>query len=160
MVLAGRSRMHSQTSVQVAITPLGFAAQMQAFMECSGTLVNVSWQALSRTRIDFDSGGADLSGLHKLKLDAIVAYVINDPGVTRLFVDGHADGSGEKRRNVKLSQRRAQVVANYLIAQGVDKNKLVLRFHGARYPIADNTNASGRAKNRRATVRLEKNVPV
>lgn len=160
LVLQGWNRMNPVAVVQVAVTPLGFAAQLSSFMQCAATQVSVSWQELSRTRIDFDSGGAQLNGLHKLKLDAIVSYVSSDTGVSKLFVDGHADGSGERRSNLQLSQRRAQAVVDYLVAKGVDRKKLVLRFHGARYPIADNNNPRGRAKNRRATVRLEKDLPV
>ena len=58
--------------------------------------------------------------------------------------------------NRKLAKARASEVAAYLRAQGLNDQQVVIRFHGAAYPVADNNSAQGRAENRRTTVRLER----
>ena len=51
--------------------------------------------------------------------------------------------------NLKLSQARAQAVADYLVARGLDKAKLTARGYGKTKPIADNATTEGRQANRR-----------
>ncbi|OHC27994.1 MAG: cell envelope biogenesis protein OmpA [Pseudomonadales bacterium RIFCSPLOWO2_12_59_9] len=67
---------------------------------------------------------------------------------------GHTDSTGSRAHNMDLSQRRAQSVANYLTAQGVDGSRLSTRGAGPDQPIASNATADGRAQNRRVEVNL------
>ncbi|MBU1329490.1 MAG: OmpA family protein [Gammaproteobacteria bacterium] len=69
-------------------------------------------------------------------------------------VVGHTDSTGAHSYNMSLSQRRAQSVADYLLAQGVDATRLSTRGMGPDQPIASNDNAEGRAQNRRVEVTL------
>ncbi|OEC37442.1 Outer membrane protein OmpA [Pseudomonas cuatrocienegasensis] len=69
-------------------------------------------------------------------------------------VVGHTDSTGAHSYNMGLSQRRAQSVADYLLAQGVDSTRLSTRGMGPDQPIASNDNAEGRAQNRRVEVTL------
>ncbi|OYT97290.1 MAG: hypothetical protein CFE49_02680 [Pseudomonas sp. PGPPP3] len=67
---------------------------------------------------------------------------------------GFTDSTGSRQHNMDLSQRRAQSVANYLTAQGVDGTRLSTRGAGPDQPIASNATADGRAQNRRVEVNL------
>jgi outer membrane protein OmpA-like peptidoglycan-associated protein len=67
---------------------------------------------------------------------------------------GFTDSTGSRQYNMELSQRRAQSVANYLTAQGVDGARLSTRGAGPDQPIASNATADGRAQNRRVEVNL------
>lgn len=67
---------------------------------------------------------------------------------------GYTDSTGSRQHNMDLSQRRAQSVANYLTAQGVDGSRLSTRGAGPDQPIASNATADGRAQNRRVEVNL------
>ncbi len=69
-------------------------------------------------------------------------------------VVGHTDSTGSHSYNMSLSQRRAQSVADYLLAQGVDSTRLSTRGMGPDQPVASNDNAEGRAQNRRVEVTL------
>ena len=62
--------------------------------------------------------------------------------------------TGSHSYNMSLSQRRAQSVASYLIAQGVDGSRLSTRGAGPDQPIASNATPDGRAQNRRVEVTL------
>jgi outer membrane protein OmpA-like peptidoglycan-associated protein len=54
--------------------------------------------------------------------------------------------------NQKLSEERAGTVRAYLIAQGLDPNSITTTGYGMSQPVADNTTAAGRQKNRRVEI--------
>lgn len=73
-------------------------------------------------------------------------------------VEGYTDSTGPADYNYQLSQRRADAVIQYLAQKySVPAHKIFLIGLGKDNPVAQNTNASGRAKNRRVDVRLMAN---
>ncbi|WP_394141443.1 OmpA family protein [Vibrio chagasii] len=67
-------------------------------------------------------------------------------------VDGHTDSTGDEGYNQALGLQRALTTSNALVADGVEKNRLVIRSFGESKPIASNETSEGRAKNRRAEI--------
>ncbi|MCW5724654.1 MAG: OmpA family protein [Maricaulaceae bacterium] len=78
-----------------------------------------------------------------------VAHVLNEYPASYVDVIGHTDSTGAREYNQRLSERRALSVANYLIAQGVMRERLYVVGMGPDSPIASNATADGRAQNRR-----------
>ena len=70
-----------------------------------------------------------------------------------LSVEGHADERGTREYNLALGQRRAESVANYLTANGIDKNRLVVKSYGEERPISIGSNDSAWSKNRRVELK-------
>ena len=103
--------------------------------------------------ITFDTGRSELKAQFYQTLDS-VAIVINEFDQTRVDVAGHTDSTGSAELNQRLSEQRAASVANYLASQGVSTGRLYTAGYGPRYPVADNTTASGRALNRRVEINL------
>lgn len=89
-------------------------------------------------------------------LDGIARTVVEYPETTILVV-GHADSTGKDDYNLKLSERRANAVADYLGARGVASQRLSAVGRGESQPISDNESEEGRAKNRRVEIRLQPN---
>ncbi|MCD4664849.1 MAG: OmpA family protein, partial [Bacteroidales bacterium] len=72
-----------------------------------------------------------------------------------LTIEGHTDNKGDDRTNQSLSLRRARAVRSYLIANmGIAEDQISAIGYGESKPIASNTNAQGRAQNRRIDVVL------
>ena len=67
---------------------------------------------------------------------------------------GHTDSKGSKAYNQKLSERRAQAVADFLRTFGV-KNSMSVKGMGETQPVADNATDAGRAQNRRVEIRTK-----
>jgi outer membrane protein OmpA-like peptidoglycan-associated protein len=68
-------------------------------------------------------------------------------------IEGHTDSKGSDAYNLRLSQRRAQSVVQYLIEQiGVEADRLFAVGKGEQEPIADNSTGEGRQKNRRVQI--------
>jgi len=85
-----------------------------------------------------------------------VAKVLTDHADLRLSVEGYADAQGPAAYNLKLSEKRADFVINYLVKKGIAKDRLVKMFFGEDKPAASNKTLDGRAKNRRVEIRSVK----
>lgn len=73
---------------------------------------------------------------------------------TIIDVLGHTDSVGSDAYNQRLSEQRAQAVANYLTARGVQPARIAARGYGETMPIADNATEAGRASNRRVEIKV------
>lgn len=83
-----------------------------------------------------------------------VVLILKKFDKTLIEVAGHTDSTGSAEYNKKLSWQRAQSVANYLIDQGVDPQRIITVGHGEERPIASNKTADGRQQNRRVELTL------
>jgi outer membrane protein OmpA-like peptidoglycan-associated protein len=70
-------------------------------------------------------------------------------------INGHTDSVGSNKSNQLLSERRANAVRDWLIANGINGDRLTAIGHGEDHPIDDNKTASGRKNNRRVEVNLK-----
>ena len=74
-----------------------------------------------------------------------------------VVVEGYTDSRGSQSTNLALSQKRAESVRSYLTSHGVPQEKITAQGMGSDRPISDNTNAEGRANNRRVEIVIAKN---
>ena len=81
-------------------------------------------------------------------LDEVVK-LLKDDETLMIDVDGHTDAQGSDESNQVLSDNRAGAVKNYLVSKGITESRLKSAGYGETKPVADNTTAAGRAKNRR-----------
>lgn len=86
--------------------------------------------------INFGVGSAALSSAAQAQVRAFAA-ALQRPQLSsmRVAIEGHTDASGNRARNVTLSQRRAQSVADYLVSQGVARNRVEVRGYGPDRPL-------------------------
>lgn len=96
----------------------------------------------------FQRDSSELTLNARIILDDIAQNLISDPQKNDIEVQGHSSSEGKDAYNMKLSQRRAQSVVNYLKKKGVT-NRLIAKGYGETQPIADNSTEAGRAENRR-----------
>ena len=86
-----------------------------------------------------------------------VSGVLNRYPYTEIFIEGHADSTGNQWNNKKLSENRAKTVALYMKAQGVVAERMAIAGYGATKPIVSNATPEGRRKNRRVLVKIRAN---
>lgn len=142
--------------VEVALSSAGFRGAYRQYQQCLGQLLPVSFEQIARTRVRFATDQWQLSRAARSQLDLVIRYVQTDSRVKELFVDGHTDDVGRRLHNLELSKKRAEAVAGYLAAAGIDQERITVRYHGERYPVVVNNSAVNRSKNRRVTIRLER----
>jgi OOP family OmpA-OmpF porin len=96
----------------------------------------------------FDTDRASIKLVSYKLLDEVAQALLDHPTL-HVEVQGHTDSQGDDDYNLKLSQRRAAAVRDYLIGRKVDPDRMVAKGYGENVPIADNRTADGRAANRR-----------
>jgi len=104
-------------------------------------------------KVLFDFNKSTLKPEAKSQLAGVLQALKEQPGLQTLIA-GHTDGIGSDAYNMKLSQQRADSVANYLVQNGVSKQSIRTEAYGKRQPVASNANAEGRAQNRRVEITL------
>ena len=81
-------------------------------------------------------------------LDGVAESLVSYPQKNDIEVQGHTSSEGSNSYNMKLSQRRAQSVVDYLKMKGVS-NRLIAKGYGESQPVADNRTEEGKSENRR-----------
>lgn len=102
--------------------------------------------------VTFQVNSSNLTNQDKATLDQVVESLKALPHV-RIEVQGHTDNTGGHDYNVKLSESRAQSVADYFTANGVDAGRITVKGYGPDMPKFDNATADGQAKNRRVELK-------
>lgn len=108
--------------------------------------------------IAFDSGKAKIRASARKPLDKAAAILNEYPSV-RIRVSGHTDNTGSRDANLALSLERCESVKAYLVTRGVDASRIETQGVGPDRPIADETSAAGRAKNRRIEFEVIPSAP-
>lgn len=99
----------------------------------------------------FDTGKYELRPATREKLARLSGIVLAHPGLL-LQVEGHTDSTGSDELNQKLSEQRAGTTRDYLIQQGLPAGSITAQGFGKTMPVADNSTADGRQKNRRVEI--------
>jgi outer membrane protein OmpA-like peptidoglycan-associated protein len=107
--------------------------------------------------IGFEFDKSTLNGTSHQTLRPIVAW-LKGGSERGASIVGYTDSVGAQPYNVKLSERRARAVQQYLIQNGVAAGKISARGMGKANPVSANDTAAGREKNRRVEVILNGNV--
>jgi OmpA-OmpF porin, OOP family len=108
-----------------------------------------SRRILLKDSINFDTGKDTIQSRSFPLLDQVAKLLEEHPEMKRVRVEGHTDNVGNAAYNKELSARRAASVVRYLVGKGVAQSRLVPAGYGFEQPIASNSTALGRAKNRR-----------
>jgi outer membrane protein OmpA-like peptidoglycan-associated protein len=102
--------------------------------------------------VNFEFNKATLTPESLPILDKVAASLNDYPDI-KIVVEGFTDNVGGAKYNLKLSDKRASAVRDYLISKGVAANRLTEKGYGKANPIADNKTEAGRAKNRRVDLK-------
>jgi outer membrane protein OmpA-like peptidoglycan-associated protein len=141
--------------------------EQKAAMEraTAGTGVAVSQTADNRLKLDipadisFDVGRSNIKSDFAGVLNQF-AGTLNANPTTSLAIIGHTDSTGSDAINNPLSQDRANSTRDYLVSRGVAATRIATEARGSREPVADNSTAAGRAKNRRVEIFVAEPAPV
>lgn len=107
--------------------------------------------ALQRVHFGFDS--ADLNEDSRNALTE-AAKKLADKAKVHLYVEGHADETGETEYNLQLGERRAKTVRDFLSRSGVGAERLHIVSFGEEKPLAEGSGSEALAENRRVDFRL------
>jgi outer membrane protein OmpA-like peptidoglycan-associated protein len=151
----------------------GYSAEKEGYMGASATLDFTGVTAFTEYRHDiilypfdklikekitlrmnnifFDFDKATLRSESYHELNRWVDVLKKHPDL-KAEIHGHTCSIGTETYNQGLSERRAAAVVNYLVSQGIDRNRLTMKGYGETMPAASNKTQEGRELNRRVEV--------
>jgi OOP family OmpA-OmpF porin len=98
--------------------------------------------------VNFETGSAVLTPGSDAVLERAFFALTSNPQI-RIEIAGYTDNVGDQRSNQRLSLRRADAVSTWLARKGIAATRILTVGMGVRDPVAPNTTAEGRARNRR-----------
>jgi outer membrane protein OmpA-like peptidoglycan-associated protein len=104
--------------------------------------------------VNFDSNKSNLKPESYPILYDAAKTLLKNPDM-KVEIQGYTDNIGSESYNKKLSEKRAEKVREYLVAKGVNANRLTTVGYGESNPVADNKTADGRAMNRRIEFKVQ-----
>jgi chemotaxis protein MotB len=141
-------------NAEIPFAPAEAERQLQDVADIVKVRGDQDWLELSLdANVLFTGGDARLSAAAANVLRETAAYLaeFDNP----LTIEGHTDNvpsSGRYPSNWDLSAARAAAVANFLVAQGLDRRRLATVGYGENHPLATNATPEGRAANRRVVI--------
>ena len=108
----------------------------------------VGEELLILTGINFAFDSAKLDKPSETIIDRAVQNLKRNPKMT-VLIEGHTDSIGPEDYNMGLSVRRARAVKDYMVSQGIAKERLSVKGFGESQPLVSNDTKEGRAQNRR-----------
>lgn len=103
--------------------------------------------------LEFESGKDIIKATSYSSLDEL-AELMKKKEAYKLKISGHTDNVGSDENNMRLSEKRAKAVSNYLSNKGVDSSRFVVEWFGESKPIYPNDTPEGRQKNRRVEMEV------
>ncbi len=100
----------------------------------------------------FDFNSAEVKPEYHPLLERVADILRENPSL-RIEIQGHTDSIGPEDYNMKLSERRAQAVADYLASHGISADRMEVVGVGEADPVASNDTEEGRARNRRVQIK-------
>ena len=98
--------------------------------------------------VNFETNKTELLPYARQILDQVATSLLMNP-TAEVAIHGHTDNVGGAKYNMQLSLGRAEAVKAYLVSKGISAGRITTKGFGFTKPIADNSTAEGRAKNRR-----------
>lgn len=99
--------------------------------------------------VAFDTGKADIKTAYHAELARVGTFLQEFPDAKGV-IEGHTDNAGKLALNMKLSQKRADTVRDYIIQRfGIAASRITAKGFGPTKPVATNKTAAGKTKNRR-----------
>jgi len=129
----------------------------KSFSEVTESMKTAEAISTKQVSINFPSGSYTIDENMKTIIDLQFLDIAKSFANTRIRIEGNTDNTGSRQSNIKLSKKRAQAVANYLISEhNFDKNRFVIIGNGPDKPVSTNNTNSGKSKNRRTDFELIK----
>ncbi len=100
------------------------------------------------SNVFFDTDSYILKDISRVELQKLIEFLQHNPN-SKIEISGHTDNSGDKTKNLVLSNNRAKSVYDYLILNGISKDRLSYKGYGDTKPRVPNDSDQHKAMNRR-----------
>ena len=103
--------------------------------------------------ITFETGKADLKPDSNEELDRLVGLLEGNQTI-KVEISAHTDDVGNDDSNLKLSEKRAKTVVDYLVSKNIKADRMIAKGYGETQPLVANDTDENKAKNRRVQFKI------
>lgn len=148
---AEQARLDADKQLAAATAASTRAAKLQQELAALQAQQTERGMVLTLGDVLFDTGRAELKSGAFSTVDRLATFLRENPE-RRVAIEGHTDSVGSDSFNLSLSQRRADAVRAALVSRGIDGTRITATGMGEAAPVANNSTAEGRQRNRRVEV--------
>ena len=123
------------TNVNVQLTPLNTSTKLEL------------------NNITFETNSDALNSSSFVELERVMKLMNDNPNI-KIEISAHTDNVGSDVYNLKLSDKRAQSVVNYLVDNGITLERMIAKGYGESLPLFSNDTDENKAKNRRVELKI------
>lgn len=136
----------------VIVDPKDINADNKVLRDISLT---TSGQTMRLDHLIFAQGKSAIDPKSYPELDEVGQMMIENTKIV-IQLEGHTDNQGSSKANLALSEDRVKSVKRYLVAKGVDKDRIKTKAYGGSQPLSNEMTQEARAMNRRVEMRIIK----
>lgn len=115
---------------------------------------SIKFKSIQFTSMNFENDKANILPEMFADLDKVFNYLVDNPDV-KLVISGHTDGQGDPKKNIDLSQRRADAIKKYLLKNGVvEEMRITAIGYGSSKPIREEHTQADKMLNRRVEFQI------
>ena len=103
--------------------------------------------------LKFNAGSADLDANAVASLKEMASYLKNNPEIV-MEIGVHSFTEATNEENLTMSRERARIIKEFLVAQGINGDRLIEKGYGATKKLVNDNSAIGRAKNTRTEFKV------
>lgn len=142
--------------VSVALSATNFRPPYYQFLTCMDNLLKYSFDDIAYTQLTFKNNSSELDKASKAKLRRIEEYLKHDNAIESISVKAFSSSWGGRYTNLKVSQKRAEMVKSFFVDYGIEQQQISTEGFGEKRHIASNQTELGRAENRRVVIEMVK----
>ena len=141
----------SCSSVQVTEESVRESSIATVEVSTSDTYETKSTAVSTSATIYFDFDKYNLTSRSIQTLRGVISAMKDNSSIT-LVLEGHADERGTREYNLALGQRRAEIVSDYLVLNGIQNQRITVKSYGEERPAVIGQDEQSYAKNRRVDI--------
>ena len=141
----------SCSSVQVTEESVRESSIATVEVSTSDTYETKSTAVSTSATIYFDFDKYNLTSRSIQTLRGVISAMKDNSSIT-LVLEGHADERGTREYNLALGQRRAEIVSDYLVLNGIQNQRITVKSYGEERPAVIGQDEQSHAKNRRVDI--------
>jgi sodium-type flagellar protein MotY len=145
----------SKGVTRVVLDAKHFLAENKRYKQCIDDLIPFTFAQIARLVFNYSEKSDGLTSEMKTDLSKLIRYMKADQSILGVLIDAHSDNARAVDASDALTKKHAEWVGAFLREKGIGADRIAMRWHGDKYPLANNDTPEGRVKNRRLTVRVE-----
>lgn len=143
----------NNTHYSVSVNPIHFNTVYDSLSQCKLALLPFSFEDIQRSILFFENNKSELKKESDLILQNIINFLKNTQDKYSIIIESHSDSYGSREHNLKISEKRANLIKSKLSLFSSDITVLNL---GEKRFVSPNYTASGRDQNRRVIIKINK----